>query len=185
MDQWINLKFLVKLGKCPTECLELLKEVFGEHLRSQTQVYEWNKRLKSICEEVEDDHKSGQPSTTKISDNINRRDHSIMSSSLRVTQLANTSTSKSSITCMTGFGRPDGLCGGTSHGCSTTISRPLTPRSVWDSYWSKNRSQLLTTLHISQISHRVTSGFSLSWRLCSNEHILPLLKSSRLLWQWS
>ena len=33
MDQRINLKFL---GKRPAECLKLLKEVYGEHVMSQT-----------------------------------------------------------------------------------------------------------------------------------------------------
>ena len=72
MDQRINLKFLVKLGKRPAECLKLLKEVYGEHVMSKTQVYEWHKRFKSGREEVEDDHKSGRPSTAKTPDNINR-----------------------------------------------------------------------------------------------------------------
>ena len=30
MEQRVNLKFLVKLGKKPTECLEMLQNVYGD-----------------------------------------------------------------------------------------------------------------------------------------------------------
>ena len=72
MEQRINLKFLVKLKKTPTECLKLLKEVYGEDMMSRTQIFEWHKRFKHGREEVEDDPKSGRPSTSKTDRNIER-----------------------------------------------------------------------------------------------------------------
>ena len=72
MEQRINLKFLVKLGKGPTDCLKLLQEVYGEATMSRARLFEWHKRFTSGREEVEDDPKSGWPSTTKTADNIGK-----------------------------------------------------------------------------------------------------------------
>ena len=72
MEQQINLKFLVKLGKNPTECFKLLKEVYGKDVMSRPRVFEWHKHFKSGCEEVKNDPKSGRPSTTKTDENIKR-----------------------------------------------------------------------------------------------------------------
>ena len=72
MEQRINLKFLVKLGKGPTNCLKLLHEVYGEATMSRARLFEWHKRFTSGCEDVEDDTKTGRPSTTKTADNIGK-----------------------------------------------------------------------------------------------------------------
>ena len=72
MEQRINLKFLVKLRKSPTECFILLTEVYGEDVMSRPKVFEWHKRFKSGREEVEDDPRSGRPFTTKTDKNIVR-----------------------------------------------------------------------------------------------------------------
>ena len=69
MEQRINLKFLVKLGK---DCLKLLHEVYGETAMSRARLFEWHKRFTSGREDVEDDPKSGQPSTTKTAGNIGK-----------------------------------------------------------------------------------------------------------------
>ena len=72
MEQQVNLKFLVKLGKKPTECLEMLQNVYGDDCMSCTRVFEWHKHVKSGREDVEDDPKSGRPSTSTTADNIDR-----------------------------------------------------------------------------------------------------------------
>ncbi|XP_066951259.1 platelet binding protein GspB-like isoform X9 [Macrobrachium rosenbergii] len=72
MEQRINLKKLVKLGKGPTECLKLLKEAYGEDAMSRPRVFEWHKRFKSGREEVEDDPKSGRPSSVKTAETIDK-----------------------------------------------------------------------------------------------------------------
>ena len=72
MEQCVNLKFLVNLGKGPTNCLKLLHEVYGKAAKSRARLFEWHKRFTSGREDVEDDPKSGRPSTTKTADNISK-----------------------------------------------------------------------------------------------------------------
>ncbi|MBZ5797537.1 hypothetical protein K8353_46760 [Burkholderia contaminans] len=70
MEQWVNLKFLVKLGKSFTEGYAMLKEVQGKECLSHTQVFEWFKRFKEGRETTEDDPRPGRPSTSKTDENI-------------------------------------------------------------------------------------------------------------------
>jgi hypothetical protein len=60
----------VKLGKSATETLEMLREAFGEHSLSRTAVFEWHSRFKAGRVSVEDDERSGRPSTSKTTENI-------------------------------------------------------------------------------------------------------------------
>ena len=69
LEQRTNLKFLVRLGKTPSECLELLQQVYGNNAMSRTRVFEWHKRFKEGREEVEDNQRSGRPSTSRTADN--------------------------------------------------------------------------------------------------------------------
>ena len=46
VEQRINLKFLDRLGKIPTEALKLLKEVYGDDTMSRTRFFEWHRRFK-------------------------------------------------------------------------------------------------------------------------------------------
>ena len=71
-EQRINLKFLVKLGKKPSECLQLLREVYGDDAMSQARVYEWHKRFRDGRESVDDDQKTGRPSTARTDENVSR-----------------------------------------------------------------------------------------------------------------
>ena len=70
VKQRINLKFLVRLGKTPAEALKLLQEVYGKDLMSRTRLFEWHRRFKDEREEVEDDHRSGRPSTSNTDKNV-------------------------------------------------------------------------------------------------------------------
>ena len=70
VKQRINLKFLVRLGKTPTEALKLLQEVYGDDTMSRTCLCEWDRRFKEGREQVEDDHSSGRPSTSRINENV-------------------------------------------------------------------------------------------------------------------
>ena len=72
VEQRINLKFLVSLGKTPTEALNFLQEVYGDDTMSRTRIYEWHRRFKEGREEVEDDHRSGKPSTSRTDENAER-----------------------------------------------------------------------------------------------------------------
>ena len=72
VEQRINLKFLVRLGKTPIEALKLLQEVYGDDTMSRTRVFGWHRRFKNGREEVEDDHWSGRPSTSRTDENVER-----------------------------------------------------------------------------------------------------------------
>ena len=54
MEQRVNLKFLVKLGKTATEALTMLTKVYGDECLSRTQVFEWFKRFKEGRESTVD-----------------------------------------------------------------------------------------------------------------------------------
>ena len=72
VEQRINLKFLVRLGKTPTKTLKLLQEVYGDNTISRTRLFDWHRRFKEEREEVKDDHRSGRPSTSKTNENVER-----------------------------------------------------------------------------------------------------------------
>uniref|UniRef100_A0A8C4QX94 Mos1 transposase HTH domain-containing protein n=1 Tax=Eptatretus burgeri TaxID=7764 RepID=A0A8C4QX94_EPTBU len=69
-EQRANLKFLAKLGKTPYESFTMLQQVYGEETMSRTRAFEWHKRFKEGRGEVEDDPRSGRPSTSRTVDNI-------------------------------------------------------------------------------------------------------------------
>jgi hypothetical protein len=62
----------VKLGKSATETLEMFCEAFGECSLSQTVVFEWYSRFKASPVSIEDDERSGQPSTSKMTENVEK-----------------------------------------------------------------------------------------------------------------
>ena len=72
VEQRINLKFFVRLGKTPTEAQKLLREVYGNDTLSRTRLFEWHRRSREGREEVEDDHRSGRPSTSRTDENVER-----------------------------------------------------------------------------------------------------------------
>ncbi|XP_034015775.1 protein GVQW3-like [Thalassophryne amazonica] len=71
-EQQTNLKFLVQLGKPLSEALGLLQQVCGNETMSCSHVFEWCKRFKEGREDVEDDPRSGRPSTTRTEANVER-----------------------------------------------------------------------------------------------------------------
>jgi hypothetical protein len=71
-EQRVCIKFCVKLGKSTTKILEMLCETFGEHSLSQTAVFEWHSPFKASQVSVEDDKRSGQSSTSKTTQNVEK-----------------------------------------------------------------------------------------------------------------
>ena len=69
VEQRINLKFLARMGKTPTEALKLLQKVYGDDTMSSTSLFEGHRRFK---EEVNYDHRSGRPSTSRTDENVER-----------------------------------------------------------------------------------------------------------------
>ena len=72
VEQRIFLKFLVRLGKTPTEALKLLQEVLWCDTTSRTRLSEWHRRFKEGREEVLNDHRSGRPSTSRTDETVER-----------------------------------------------------------------------------------------------------------------
>ncbi|KAJ8933973.1 hypothetical protein NQ318_004693 [Aromia moschata] len=68
MEQRVNLKCLVKLGKTFTEAYAMLKEVYGKECLSLTQVFEWFIRFKEGRETTEDE-------TSKTDEHIEKIGH--------------------------------------------------------------------------------------------------------------
>ena len=65
-EQRIKLKFLVRLGKTPTETFKLLQEVYGDATMSRTWIFEWHNRFKEEREDAENDPRSGRPTTSRM-----------------------------------------------------------------------------------------------------------------------
>ena len=72
MEQRVNVKFCVKLGKFDRATYDLLKIVYGDECLSRTQVFEWFKRFKEGREELGDDQRLCRPSTSKTEANIEK-----------------------------------------------------------------------------------------------------------------
>jgi ribulose 1,5-bisphosphate carboxylase large subunit-like protein len=50
----------------------MLREAFGEHYLSETVVFEWHSCFKAGWVSVDDDERSGQPSTSKTTENVDK-----------------------------------------------------------------------------------------------------------------
>jgi hypothetical protein len=64
--------FFVKLSKTATETLEILCEAFGEHSLRQRAGFKWHSCFKDGWVSVDDDERSGQPSTSKMTENAEK-----------------------------------------------------------------------------------------------------------------
>ena len=71
-EQRINLKFLAKLSKTPSECFALLQQVYKEETMSRARAFERHKRFREGREECEDDQRSGWPVTSRTDSIIDR-----------------------------------------------------------------------------------------------------------------
>ncbi|GFX92455.1 protein GVQW3 [Trichonephila clavipes] len=71
-EQRINLKFLVKLKKTPTECCKLLQETYGDNSLSRARVFEWCRRLSEGRESTEDDQRPGGPVTVLTPETVTK-----------------------------------------------------------------------------------------------------------------
>ena len=72
VEQRINQKFFVRLGKTSTEALKLLQEVYGDDTMSRTHLLEWHRRFKEGREKLENDHRSDRPCTSRSNENVER-----------------------------------------------------------------------------------------------------------------
>ena len=72
LEQRINIKFCVKIGKSASETLAPLTVAYGEYAMKKSSVFEWHRRFKEGREDVQDDPRSGQPKTQRTDANVGR-----------------------------------------------------------------------------------------------------------------
>ncbi|XP_050527959.1 protein GVQW3-like [Daktulosphaira vitifoliae] len=70
IDERVNIKFLVKLKKTAVESFCILCEVYGEECLSRARSFKWHKRFCNGGEDVEDDDRSGCPTTCSSNENV-------------------------------------------------------------------------------------------------------------------
>ena len=78
MDQRICIKFCVKNEIKCNKVWEMLTKAYGESAMSKTRVYEWYKRFQDGREDVEDDERSGRPSTSTTDENVEKVEEMVM-----------------------------------------------------------------------------------------------------------
>ncbi|CAK9819055.1 Protein GVQW3 [Anthophora quadrimaculata] len=70
--QRVCIKFCVKNGFNGPQTLDMLEKCFGNDTLSRSNVFRWHERFRSGRESVEDDKRSGRPSTSKTDENIDK-----------------------------------------------------------------------------------------------------------------
>ena len=69
-EQRCAIKFCVKLGETSIETFDKLKEAYGEHALSRSQVFKWYKAFSEGRESIKDEPHSGRTSTSKTDNNV-------------------------------------------------------------------------------------------------------------------
>jgi hypothetical protein len=72
IKQHVCIRFCMKLSKSTRKTLEMLREAFREHSLSWTAVFEWHSRFKASRVSVENDERLGRPSTSKMTENVEK-----------------------------------------------------------------------------------------------------------------
>jgi len=76
LEQRINIKFCVKLGRNASDTCEMLFEAcWGEGMK-KSRVFEWHKRIKEGCENMEDDERSSGPIFPRTDEYIEKNSES-------------------------------------------------------------------------------------------------------------
>jgi len=70
LEQRLNIKFLVKLGKNGPEIHQMLQQVYGECALKERTVFKLVEHFWEGCEDPKDNASSGRPSTSSGNENI-------------------------------------------------------------------------------------------------------------------
>ena len=70
IEQRCAIKFCVKLGETGIETFNKLKQAYGEHALSRSQVFKWYKAFSEGRESIKDEPRSGRSSTSKTDNNV-------------------------------------------------------------------------------------------------------------------
>lgn len=71
LEQQINVKFCLKIGKCASEMLPLLKMANSKHAMKNSSVIEWTKQFKERLD-VHNGTRSGQSETQRTGAKVDR-----------------------------------------------------------------------------------------------------------------
>ena len=82
-EQRVCIRFCFLLGKIAAEIVTMLREAFKEDALSHARVYEWFSRFKRGDMSLEDQPRSGRPSTSRTDENIKKISDAIMFDSRR------------------------------------------------------------------------------------------------------
>jgi hypothetical protein len=77
-EQRICIKFCFKLGNMAAETHKMLKEAFADNALGLNQTYEWFRHLKNGRMSVDDDERSGRPSTGTTTENVAKVQEAIL-----------------------------------------------------------------------------------------------------------
>jgi len=89
-EQRANIQFYFKLGRTAAKTLEYLNTVYGDEALKKTIVYDWYKRLKNGPVLLEDEERSGRPSSSKNEETVEKVQHLVRSNRrLRFQDMAN------------------------------------------------------------------------------------------------
>ena len=81
-EQRVNMKFCFKLQKNAKETHKMLKLFYGDAAVTVKMVYTWFERFRNVCDSVEDEERSGRPSTSKTQETFERVSEMIQSNKL-------------------------------------------------------------------------------------------------------
>jgi len=70
LEQTVNIKFCVKLGKSGAETFEMIRRAYGNEAMSRVRCFEWHMPFKRGRTSLEDDERSGRPSTSSTPKNV-------------------------------------------------------------------------------------------------------------------
>jgi len=70
LEQRANIKFSVKLSKSGADNFEMIWRAYGNEAMSRARCFEWHARIKRGRTSLEDDERSGRPSTSSTPKNV-------------------------------------------------------------------------------------------------------------------
>ncbi|XP_050934319.1 zinc finger protein 280D [Lates calcarifer] len=70
LEQRANIEHCVRLGKSARETLKMLKKAYGNEAMSRARCFEWHSRFKRGRTSLEDNERSGRPSTSTTPENV-------------------------------------------------------------------------------------------------------------------
>lgn len=178
LQQRVCIKFCVKNGFNGATTLKMLEKSFGNDTLKKTVVYQWHERFRSGRESVNDDERSGRPSTSKTDENIDKiKDWMTVDRKLTIREMAE-ELDIAFGSVQKRFAKKDLICGQTTRGSCTTITHRRTMPSLSVNIWLKTERIPFNNHRILLTWLPATFSYSVDSRNRSVEHVsAPGMKS--------